>query len=407
MWRLILSAVLLFCSQISHAAPSNKEMKFDQDSLRHPAVHHLSFSSGFDYVASSVEDDIREKIPKDEKIFVHTAIPVNLKYSFTFTDPTVRNYLPGGYQGISLGVLNLGGGETRGLDKATPNIGYPVLAYIFQGGPFHHFNSALSLNYEWNFGASFGWKPYSDTNKYFNLTVGSRVNAYLNLNLNLSWQINPHTGLFCGLAVSHFSNGNTSFPNPGINSFGLRVGMVYTINPPDKKYPPVLPDTLKKKKLQYDISLWGASRRRVYRGGEEPVLLPGHFACAGISFAPMVRLNTWWRVGGSADLQWDQSSDMKRNYISGTTTEDIKFSTPNFFRQLTFGLSAHGELQMPIFAVNVGIGVNIISPWENRGSYQNITLKTYICPSVFLNIGYQLRNFHQQSSLMLGLGLTI
>lgn len=371
-------------------------------------VHSFSVTTGFDYVASSVEDDIREHIPKDEKINVHTAVPVNLRYAFSYTDPEIHYYLPGGYQGVSVGVLNLGAVEPQGSSKAYRNIGYPVLAYVFQGGPFKTFDRGLSLDYEWNFGAAIGWKPWSENNRYFNLTVGSQVNAYLNLNLSLKWQLNPHTGLFAGVGVSHFSNGNTSFPNPGINSFGLRVGMVYTLNPPEKGFPKALPDTLsKKKRLKYDITFWGSSRKRVYRGGEEPVLLPGHFACAGISFAPMYSLNTWWRVGGSADIQWDQSSDMKKNYIGGTTTEDIKFSTPNFFRQLTVGISAHGELRMPIFAVNVGCGYNFISPWENRGFYQNITLKTYLCSKLFLNVGYQLRNFYQQSSLMLGLGLTL
>ena len=371
------------------------------------AIHQLSITAGEDYVANSMEDDIREKIPSEEKIHVNTAFPVNLRYSFSFTNPNIKNYLPGGYQGISLGVLNPGGLQPRGMNRAIRNIGYPVLAYIFQGGPFHNFSSNLRLNYEWNFGASFGWKPWSEANKYFNLTVGSRVNAYLHLNLHLQWQINPQISLTGGIGVSHFSNGNTSFPNPGINTFGLRVGVVYTLNPQKVVFAPSLPDTIRKKKLDYDISLWGARRKRVYRGGENPVLLPGYFTCAGISFAPMVNLNTWWRIGGSADIQWDQSSDMKRNYIGGTTTEDIKFSTPSFWRQLTIGISAHGELKMPVFAVNIGIGYNFVAPWENRGSYQNITLKTYLCNNVFLNVGYQFRNFYQQSSLMLGLGLTL
>ncbi|MCH5235639.1 MAG: acyloxyacyl hydrolase [Muribaculaceae bacterium] len=376
-------------------------------SISHPLIHSLSFSTGIDYVVSSVDDDIREKIPSNEKIYVHSAIPVNLRYSFSFTNPHIRNYFPGGYQGISVGVLNLGVAESQGFSKAYKNIGYPVLAYIFQGAPFYKFGKGFSLNYEWNFGASFGWKPWSEETKYFNLTVGSHVNAYLNLNLSLLWQLNKNTGIFGGVGVSHFSNGNTSFPNPGINSFGLRVGLVYTLNPLENGFPDVLPDTIKKKKLEYDISLWGASRKRVYRGGEEPVLLPGHFACAGISFAPMFNLNTWWRVGGSLDIQWDQSSDMKRNYIEGSTTQDIRFTTPNFFRQISCGISAHGELQMPIFALNIGIGYNIIAPWENRNFYQNITLKTYLCRNIFLNVGYQLRNFYQQSSLMLGLGLSL
>lgn len=370
-------------------------------------VHSISVSTGADYVASSIGDDIREEIPLENRIKVNSAVPVNIRYAFSFTNPKIRNYLPGGYQGVSIGVLNLGSLEPRGFSKASYNIGYPVLTYVFQGGPIHHFNNKFTLDYEWNFGAVFGWRPYSETNKNFNLTVGSHVNAYLNLGLNFRWQLTPHTSVFAGLAVSHFSNGNTSYPNPGVNSFGVRAGMVCTINPTDAAYPEAIPDTVNRKKIVYDVSVWGAPRRRVYRGNEKPVLLPGHYACAGVSFAPMVMLNNWWKAGGSLDLQWDQSSDMKNNYISGVETDDMRFHRPSFMRQSSVGISAHAELQMPLFAVNAGCGYNIIAPTENRGSYQNLTLKVYMGRNLFLNIGYQLRNFHQQSSLMLGAGVSI
>lgn len=379
----------------------------DSLSTTYPLVHTLWITTGADYVAPSVNDDLREKIPYEDKIKINSSVPVNLKYSFTFTDPQIKHYLPGGYQGIALGILNYGSLQPGGFSLSTKNIGYPVLTYLFQGGPFYHIKPGLTLNYEWNFGASYGWKPYSEDNKYFSLTVGSHVNAYLHLGISINWQLTKNTGVFGGIGVSHFSNGNTSFPNPGVNSFGVRFGMFYNINPTEKEYKPVVPDTIRRRKLEYDISLWGATRKRVYKGEEKPVLLPGHFPCAGVSFAPMVRLNSWWRVGGSFDLQWDKSSDMKRNYISGDTTEDIKFTTPSFWRQVTVGISAHGELRMPIFAVNIGCGYNFIAPWENRGTYQNITLKTYIGEVYFINVGYQLRNFHQQSSLMLGAGVTI
>lgn len=370
-------------------------------------VHSLGLRVGTDYVATSVVEDIRENVSPEDKIKVNSALPVSLRYGFQFTDPNIRHYLAGGYQGVSLGVLNLGGLEARGMRKSTKNIGYPILAYIFQGGPFHKFNDKLSLDYEWNFGAAFGWKPYSKGNDRFNLIVGSRVNAYLHLEMGLNWHLTDEISLFGGVGVSHFSNGNTSYPNPGVNSFGLRLGMNWTLNPRKDGFKRAVPDTVKQKKLRYDIMAWGATRKRLYRGMEPPVLLPGHYACAGLSFSPMVRFGSHWLVGGSLDLQWDRSSDMKRNYIDGTTTEDILFRTPSFWRQSTVGVSAHGELQMPIFSVNIGCGYNLVAPWENKGSYQNIALKTYVCEQVFLNIGYQLRNFHQQSSLMLGLGVSL
>lgn len=370
-------------------------------------IHSLSVNIGAEYVASSIGDDIREIIENDDKIHVNTSLPVNFRYSFSFNNPEIPYYYPESYQGISVGILNFGALQIHGMRKSYQNIGYPVAAYVFQGAPFYHINERISLNYEWNFGAAIGWRPYSDKNKYFNLTVGSQVNAYLHLGLDMQYRIDEQTSLLAGIGVSHFSNGNTSFPNPGINSFGIRLGMLWALNPP-QKYIPYSSDTIvEKKKIEYNITLWGASRKRVYRGNENPVLLPGRYACAGISFSPLVKLNTWWRVGGSIDLQWDQSSGLKRYYEGGTTTEDIRFSKASVWRQINCGLAVHGELRMPIFAVNIGCGYNLISPIENRGTYQNITLKTYIGNNFYINVGYQLLNFYRQSNLMLGAGVAI
>ena len=378
----------------------------DDSLMNHPVLHHISLEAGYDYVSTSTGDVIREGVDANDRISTHAEMPVDLKYSFSFTDPRIRNYFPGGYQGIGVGVMNIGAAYSGGVRMASRYIGNPIRIYAFQGAPFWRINSRLNMNYEWNFGIAAGWKPYGESNKNFNLTVGSRVNAYLNLAVMLKWQIHPHIDILGGIGVTHFSNGNTSWPNPGVNAMGFRVGMQYSFKPA-MKYVSPLPDTVVPRKLLYSISIWGAARKRVYLGGENPVLLKGHFACAGVSFSPLVRLNRWWRVGGALDLQWDESSDLKKNYVEGTDTEDIKFNRPAFIRQVTVGLSAHGELQMPIFAVNVGIGYNIVAPEENRGSYQNLTLKTYLTRNFYLNIGYQLRNFRQQANLMLGVGVTI
>lgn len=391
---------IIAASALSWAAP--------RDTLTTtPIVHHLGVNLGYDFMASSYVDELRPDFAQDEKIFARSALPVQLRYSFSFTNPRIRFYFPGGYQGISVGVMNIGISDKGGVKKASGYIGNPVLAYVFQGAPFWHPTRNLSLNYEWNFGAAFGWKPYGPENEHFNLTVGSRVNAYLNLSLMLKWEITSRIALTGGVSLSHFSNGNTSWPNPGVNSIGLRLGLDYTFNPPSHGYQAAIPDTIRRRKTEFDITLWGSARKRVYLQRQPPVLLNGHYACAGLSFSPMVRLNPWWRVGGSADLQWDESSDLKKNYVEGSTSDDIRFKRPDFGRQLSFGISAHGELQMPVFAVNVGIGYNLVAPPENRGSYQNITLKTYFTRHIFLNIGYQLRNFRQQANLMIGMGVTI
>ena len=89
---LVLSSCLLFTSQ---GNGGDRHTAAD-DSVKKPLlVHHLGVTTGFDYMASSVEDEIRGDV--EDKISVHTAIPLHLKYSFSFTNPKVPHYLPGGY----------------------------------------------------------------------------------------------------------------------------------------------------------------------------------------------------------------------------------------------------------------------------------------------------------------------
>ncbi len=57
----------------------------------------------------------------------------------------------------------------------------------FPGARIKRFNPRLSLNYEWNFGASFGWKPFDEVENRYNKVIGSKINAYINTNFYLDY----------------------------------------------------------------------------------------------------------------------------------------------------------------------------------------------------------------------------
>lgn len=57
--------------------------------------------------------------------------------------------------------------------------------------------------------------------------VGSKINAYLNANFYLCWALSPRLSLTSGVTLTHFSNGNTSFPNAGVNTLGGKLGVEY------------------------------------------------------------------------------------------------------------------------------------------------------------------------------------
>lgn len=373
-----------------------------EDSVGSAYRHSLSLDVRPSYPFSSYRDDILKGLldldnAKDTRI----ATSIHLQYGFSFPrDSRQGRICPNAWQGVGTSISFMG--NPKGL-------GNPVALYAFQGAPIYNFSNRWALYYEWNFGASFGWHPCDGKIARSNLIVGSRVNAYINIGAGVMCRLNNAYSLMAGVDLTHYSNGNTSFPNPGVNMAGLRIGLVRYLGKPSnqRESDDLSRDTLlRSRRPEFDLTLYGALRKRVYRGGEDPVLLNGRFGVAGINFAPMWRITRNFRTGPSADFQWDESTDLKRNHVSGLTSDDIRFYRPSFLRQVCVGLSARAELVMPLFSVNVGIGYNLIGPEETRASYQLANLKVRLTDSFFLNVGYQLLDFRKQNNLMLGLGYT-
>ncbi len=106
-------------------------------------------------------------------------------------------------------------------------MGNPLAVYVFQTSKIADITSRLSFDYEWNFGASFGWKKFDKLDNPHNEVVGSKINAYINLGFLLNWRIASHTHLRAGVGMSHYSNGNTRYPNSGVNTLGASVGVTH------------------------------------------------------------------------------------------------------------------------------------------------------------------------------------
>lgn len=353
------------------------------------------------FVFSSYKDDVlMNMLDLANALNTKFSTSLHLKYSFSYAPSTPQGrFYPESWQGVGASVNFLGNPK---------GIGTPISVYAFQGAPVYKINQRLTIYYEWNFGASFGWKRCDGHIAYSNLIVGSNVNAYLNLGAGLMWKIGNQYALTAGLDLSHFSNGNTSFPNPGVNMAGIKIGVTRSFGKePSKSNHGIVfvEDSAKQRhKLQIDVTAYGAWRKRVYRGEENPVLLNGHFPVVGLDVAPMWQIRKIFRAGPSLDFQWDQSTNLKKYHAFGSDSDDIRFYRPPVLSQICVGLSGRAELVMPIFSVNLGIGYNFIGPEETRASYQLANLKVRFSDRFFLNVGYQLLNFHKQNNLMLGFG---
>lgn len=226
----------------------------------------------------------------------------------------------------------------------------------------------------------------------------------------MDYRLSPSLTLRAGVEGTHFSNGNTSLPNPGVNSLGARIGFVFTPGiesfADGRKKAETEDFDSKLRGIGYDLLLYGAWRK-VFIADEickHPV--PGHFGVAGVNFAPMWQFNRFFRSGVSADIQYDESSNLPAHKVDGTGYDDPKFFRQPFRECLMGGLSARAEFVMPIFSVNAGIGYNLIAARCNRHTYQTLNLKMKVFGGLWLNAGYRLHSFHQPDNLVLGIGYT-
>ena len=291
-------------------------------------------------------------------------------------------------------------------------LGSPVAVYVFQTSRIASLTRYLSLDYEWNFGASFGWKKFDEDNNPMNRVVGSKANAYINLGFFLNWATDPQTSLKAGIGLTHFSNGNTHYPNAGVNTIGANIGFTRYFGHGDERkdthvssaaYPAFKPY------ISYDVVLYGATRKKgVFPDNNSPVLVPGSFGIIGLNFTPMYNFTRYFRAGLSLDAQYDESANIGRhiaNENSVLDSENIRFHRPPFSEQFAVGLSVRAEVVMPIFSINLGIGRNILCQGPDTDAfYQILALKTHLTDRLFLHVGYQLSRFKDPNNLMLGLG---
>ena len=335
---------------------------------------------------------------------IRTSFAAHLKYSFQFGPKTRWGRLyPHTAQGI---------GVSFDTFFRNHELGQPLTVYLFQTSRICSLSPRLSLDYEWNFGVSAGWKYHLPVTNKENDVIGSPLNAHLYLAFLLNYRLSDHWNLLAGIGGSHFSNGNTYLPNWGLNTVGVHVGVVRTLNACQSKVETanVFVPSIFEPYLSYDLMVYGTSRqKKIHKTDDyDAFIAKGHFGVVGLNFSPMYHFNRYFRGGLSLDIQYDESANIKDYMLDDPADSDeVRFGRPPLSKQLGVGLSVHGELVMPILSLNVGLGKNIIG----RGSdlkrlYQVFGLKIHINQNVFLNIGYQLYKFKEPNSLMLGLGYT-
>jgi len=370
---------------VPNTTPILKNMSF---------LHQLGLDYRLGHVIASKPFYKTDHPPELSLGYVQSA---HLKYGFALPEGSLGSQIfPNTYQGIGIAIFDFGN---------TKEIGTPIAFYLFQKSPIASFSSRLSLNYEWNFGLSTGWQPYNPETNPNNIIVGSKLNAYINLGASLKWQMSKHFALNTGVDFTHFSNGNTEYPNAGVDIPGFKIGVAYDVKgnrQNDQKDPySITPEATKH--ISYDVVVFGSWRRKGVNYFNQQIPSPQKYPVLGGYFAPMYNVANRLRTGLSLDFIYDGSANVyTEDYIVGTQQEFFK---PEWNKQIAMGASARIDYVMPFFTIAAGIGANMFhSGGDFKGTYQSFALKIATTRSSFIHIGYNIKDFHEPNYLMLGLG---
>lgn len=331
-----------------------------------------------------------------EKRTMNHSTSTRVKYAFV---PPESSWQAKVYRGVyhGLGVA---------FHEFNPQLSNPTSVFIFQGGRIASLARRLAFNYEWNFGLTFGWKPYDKETNPDNRVIGSRTTAYLDADFYLSYRINRWLDLNAGLSVAHFSNGNTAYPNGGLNTWGARVGLAAYLNRESADFPLRQAIPPFQRHFTYDLVLFGAWRRCgvAWDDGRDIYAVPGTFGVFGLNFNPMYNISHWFNAGLSLDYVYDRSTNL---YFPDGYLDMDKLTAPSAAKQMAVGLSARAEFVMPYFTINMGIGTNVINArGDFKGVYEMLALKMHVYRASFIHIGYCLSDFKYPNYLMLGVGYT-
>jgi hypothetical protein len=226
-------------------------------------------------------------------------------------------------------------------------------------------------------------------NKY-NIAIGSKLNAYLNLNLNMDFRLSPNLYFITGMGLSHFSNGGTQQPNKGLNIFALQTGIRYKVSK-EKAIPSI--DSIPKFKKKNEFSI-------IYMGGVktlEPARTKKYYVST-VSFNAERQISFKTRIGIGLDIFKDNS---RKEFLLSENRpnpqgKDLFYAGTHASYDLVFGNTS--------FTIQMGVYF-----WQKSKSFENIyhrfglkyrfnnhwmanlTLKTYWASADFAEWGFGYR----------------
>ena len=190
-----------------------------------------------------------------------------------------------------------------------------------------------------------------------NTTFSTYLNAYLSAGLNLNFPITRNFALNTEFGFFHMSNGKTSVPNRGINTFYGGVGFIASVNPEEEVEPIQFPDLPYRWSLNFTGS---AGKMHLDREDKHKFLIATFHAGA------VYNVNNWYGVGPGVDVFYNDC--VNTNSESGFYRKD-RGREYTAVDKMRVGIGMNNEFQFGRLTAMLDWGVYVFNP--SRNYYQS------------------------------------
>ena len=107
---------------------------------------------------------------------------------------------------------------------ATEELGRPLTVYAFSHMPLGAFAGA-ELRFDAALGLALGWRAFHPLENRYQLAIGAPVSAFFQAEVSAVRPLLRDLDLTASVGYRHFSNGNLTLPNRGINTMPVSLGL--------------------------------------------------------------------------------------------------------------------------------------------------------------------------------------
>jgi len=212
-----------------------------------------------------------------------------------------------------------------GLGFYHADLGNPI--YLGKANAFYGFiripiinKNTFHFNYSLAWGMAFLSKSFNVESNIYNIAIGSKANAFVDLGVSLELKVMKSMFLTTGLQFSHYSNGAWKVPNLGFNIPTVNAGLKYYLG--DRQLPAVTPyKDLKaafKRKYEFWFSYAGGIRENSPPNGKE-------FYVSALCFKAERQYNPRRKFGTGLDIFYDPSIGSRLKNDSTVVNQSFNF----------------------------------------------------------------------------------